>query len=306
MSLLVFGLLLVFWFTNMYFSPTNSLTIELIRASYTISVFYLGQRLGRQREEEKSQKEKRDLRTYVYTILEFLENPYKEQIENLNYLVDQMRTFDNVDFVFPQVSSFNFKSIKQQNDTNLFAAFVFNLDGDRYEKTKSFAIFKTSVEYYDKVIDQTLPELFNAFIDKLTTINKEYMYYAKPIESQFQRLLVEAINESKSDDVTQKFVKIAEENQIATVSHSGLKNAGFFFDHIIQPLLEVCNEYLGDVRCQSMINGLSNCKTSFESMEQHKVHFSGILEQLIGDMEEQKVKLATAISYFKYLDKENK
>lgn len=300
--LMVLLLIPIFWSTNKY-SDHTGLAVELVRASYTIGLFFMGQYIVRVRDDEKSIKTSQEVRSYVYSIADFLQKPYNNQIQSIRDLVVQMKVNENQDFSFTQVSAFSVNSLKQITNVELFKAFVTKLKGDEAKRIQYFTDLNVTIEFLDKVIDKSIPDYFNSFMDKHTIFNREYGENAKIISVAIQRFWGEADAQRLTDPVSNGFRKIIQ-NYLQVSKHKEKpRNPFFVFESLMKPLTTLCDANIEDPRCREIIANLTNCRVAIENYLHHRDFYVDGFEQLIGTMTDQKEKFSQSIVGFKNLDK---
>jgi hypothetical protein len=302
----------VFWYVNIHFttdSPlkVSPLIVEIIRAIYTILLFFLGQQFTKQRDVAKSRKEKKDLRKYIYTIIEYFDNPFKRQIENMKKYINQIKNNDNYFFIYYTDPSFSIKNITQLNQSNLFSAFVLSINGDSSTNSYEFANFQFAIDFFDATIDKNLPEIYGGFSKDISSLKQLYDTESKKIQSIFQNYISQIEQNEQEDNlspVSKAFIEftLGYANEV-TGDPEKCKTITFDMEKSIKPLFQICVKNLDDKRCSELLESLIDCQNKFKNMEKIRNFYAKICVELIEEMEEQKLKIDHAVKYFKNIDR---
>lgn len=228
-------------------SSTNPYLIELIRATYTILIFFVGIWYSRYRDEEKSTKDRAELRNYIFTIVGFLDKPFDTQVNSINKLVESMRVDDQEAFALERVPEFNVDNIKRQPDNDLYKAFVTKLVDDK-DKINSFVNFRAAIDYFDRIVNESIMGNLNDFYAK----NQEFTAKVKASgDAAFD--LARSIVSKEMDDVAKEIWQVSIEFVRKSKEREGeLNNSFFTYENAILPLLDVCNKNYEDKRCLEM------------------------------------------------------
>ncbi len=280
-------------------STLNSWLIEFFKVGFAVAMFFVGLYWERRKQEDASKKSSKELRKYVYSIIKSIEKPFYFQIASINEIIDQIGVDDQQDYVFLEVPAFNVKGVKNLEDTDLFKSFVIKLDGNEAIKIENFTIFKTTVEYFDKVVEKSIPEYFEGFYKRVIEFNKEFKNNADAVFELLRRYILA----TEEDGVTKNFQSIAAQYLKSKRQHDGLKNSFFAYNSAILPLLNMCSQNLDDKRCQEMMSYLINCKTSIEVFERNREFYVQQFTDLLETMKDQKTKLDNSIADLEKLEK---
>lgn len=277
-------------------SSTNPYLIELIRATYTIIIFFLGIWYARYRDEEKSFKERKDLRQYIYALVESLDKPFDAQIEALNYFVVHMRIDDQESIPIDRVPEFSMDNLKQQPDNDLFKAFVLKLE-DNGDKISSFINFKATVEYFDKVIKESISSYYEDFYIK----NQEFADRLNICGNNVVAL-VRTISLNDNDEIGREIREINLDFIQKSQLNQDKPNQSFFtYENLIIPLFEICRRNQYDNRCVEMIKDLVAYRSAVDLFIRDREFYSAHFVALIDTMKIQKKKMDKSIAHLKRL-----
>lgn len=259
---------IVYDYGNNISSDSSVLGISLdtlAEAFVTVLLFVSGYLLNQFTQKRNEESRLKDLKDYIFGLIDLMENPLCQQKNELLSLADFLKKKKEENYFPVDRTIFQINRLAEANSGDLYKIFLVHAKGNIGQRSSNYSGLMDSIELIKSIKDSINPDIIK-YDKALTEHINEYVRNLGIVKSKYDEMMTYYIaNKLTRPPFMEKMGNIT----LNWINTTGIDYKLRFvsFNKYVTPVKKLCEEFAGTHEALIFHENVNECKYSYDSIE---------------------------------------